>query len=74
MPSYEICYLNADGSLAFTLSALCADETQAKVMAHAMKSGDFRRFEVWRGGDLVYVRPAGCDERETGPLRPPLPA
>jgi hypothetical protein len=57
MPSYEICYLNADGSLACTLSAPCADETQAKVLAHAMKLSVYKRFEVWQDDRLVYVRP-----------------
>lgn len=57
MPSYEICYLNADGSLACTLASLCADEVQAKVLAHAMKLSDYKRFEVWQGDRLVYTRP-----------------
>lgn len=57
MPSFDFCYLNADGSLACMLTACCADETHAKIVAHAMKISDFRRFEVWRGDRLIYVRP-----------------
>ncbi len=62
MPSYDFCYLNADGSLACTLAACCADETQAKVFAHAMKLSNYKRFEVWRGDRLVYVRPERWQE------------
>ena len=57
MPSYEICYLNADGSLACTLASHCADEVHAKVLAHAMKLSDYKRFEVWQGDRLIYTRP-----------------
>lgn len=57
MPSFDFCYLNADGSLACMMTAYCADEIQAKVLAHAMKISDYRRFEVWREDSLVYVRP-----------------
>jgi hypothetical protein len=61
MPSFEFCYLNADGSLACTLAACCADEKQAKVFAHAMKLSDTKRFEVWLGERLVYARPEYWD-------------
>lgn len=64
MPSYVICYLNADGSLACTLAANCADEVQAKVLAHAMKLSVYKRFEVWDGDTLVYVRPERLPEDE----------
>ena len=57
MPSYEICYLNSDGSLACTLAANCADDMHAKVLAHAMKLGEYKRFEVWTGRTLIYERP-----------------
>ena len=57
MPSYEICYLNSDGSLACTLAADCADDTRARVLAHAMKLSEYKRFEVWIGRTLVYERP-----------------
>lgn len=57
MPSYEICYLHHDGSLACTFSALCPDDLRAKILAHAMKISAYKRFEVWRGQSLVYERP-----------------
>ena len=57
MPSYEICYLNSDGSLACTLAANCADDMHAKVLAHAMKLSEYKRFEVWTDRTLVYERP-----------------
>jgi hypothetical protein len=57
MPSYEICYLDDDGSLACTFSAMCANETHAKVLAHAMKLSVYKKFEVWRDRTLVYERP-----------------
>jgi hypothetical protein len=57
MPSYEICYLNADGSLACTLAAMCDDDMRAKVLAHAMKLSEYKQFEVWMDRTLVYQRP-----------------
>jgi hypothetical protein len=57
MPSYDICYLNADGTLACSLSANCPDDTRAKVLAHAMKLSEYKRFEVWMDRTLVYERP-----------------
>lgn len=57
MPSFEICYLDNDGSLACSFSALCASETHAKVLAHAMKLSDYKKFEVWQDRTLVYERP-----------------
>ena len=57
MPTYEICYMNDDGSLACTLAAMCRDDKHAKVLAHAMKLSVYRRFEVWQGRKLVYERP-----------------
>ena len=57
MPTYEICYLHRDGSLACTFTAVCRDDVHAKVLAHAMKLSEYRRFEVWRGRNLVYERP-----------------
>ena len=57
MPSYEICYLNRDGSLACKFSACCDDDLRAKVLAHAMKLDEYKRFEVWTDRTLVYERP-----------------
>ena len=57
MPSYDICYFDGDGSLACSFSAMCASETQAKVLAHAMKQTAYKKFEVWRDRTLVYERP-----------------
>ncbi|HVT25587.1 MAG TPA: hypothetical protein VHD95_13260 [Rhizomicrobium sp.] len=57
MPTYDICYLNIDGSLAAKLSALCTDDKQAKILAHAMKLSGTKQIEVWEGKALVYQRP-----------------
>lgn len=57
MPTYEICYMHDDGSLACTLAAVCRDDLHAKVLAHAMKLSLCKRFEVWRDRKLVYERP-----------------
>jgi hypothetical protein len=57
MPAYEICYLNEDGSLVCSLAAMCRDDLHAKILAHAMKLSACKRFEVWRGKNLVYERP-----------------
>ncbi|HEX4156952.1 MAG TPA: hypothetical protein VHY79_00625 [Rhizomicrobium sp.] len=65
MPNFEICYLDGDGSLACSFTAVCASETQAKVLAHAMKLRDYKRFEVWRDRTLVYQRPQLLESGET---------
>ena len=57
MPSFEICYLDDDGSLACSFSAMCANETHAKVLAHAMKLSAYKKFEVWQDRKLIYERP-----------------
>lgn len=57
MPSYELRYLDADGSLKATIAAECANDIQAKVLAHAMKTDGTKRIEVWDGTHLVYSRP-----------------
>jgi hypothetical protein len=61
MPSYDIRYLNEDGTLAAEVAAELANETQAKVLAHAMKAKSTRRIEVWRGRSLIYQRPHCCN-------------
>ena len=66
MPSFQFCYLHADGSLACSLAACCADEKQAKVFAHAMRLSDTKRFEVWLDERLVYARPAYRDTEPSG--------
>jgi len=57
MPSYDICYLNDDGTLAGKIAAECDNDVQAKVLAHAMKLKGAKRIEVWDGVTLVYRRP-----------------
>jgi hypothetical protein len=72
MPSYDIRYLNTDGSLAAAVTAECAGDLQAKVLAHAMKRKGFVRLEVWDGGHLVYERPQrahACRRALPSPLK-----
>jgi hypothetical protein len=69
MQSFEFCYLNADGSLACTVAACCADEKQAKILAHAMRLSDTNSFEVWMGEKLVYARPERIDSARRDELR-----
>jgi hypothetical protein len=57
MPAYEIVYLNDDGSLAAKFAAQCQGDTEAKVLAHAMKMDGTRQLEVWNGKTLIYTRP-----------------
>ncbi|MGA7710420.1 MAG: hypothetical protein WCA81_00840 [Rhizomicrobium sp.] len=57
MPSYEICYLNADGTLDAKVAAECDNDLQAKVLAHAMKNKGLKRIRVRNGDHLVYERP-----------------
>ncbi len=57
MPSFEIYYRDRDGTLFEKLSVRCSTPTQAKVMAHAMKTHPFAEIEVWQGDELVYERP-----------------
>ncbi len=63
MPSYEICYLDDEGTLACSFKAECASETHAKVLAHAMKASTHKGFEVWRDRTLVYERRLRADRR-----------
>lgn len=72
MSNYEICYLDADGILLGTLSAACAGDMQARVLAHAMRLGGTRRMEVWCGADLIYERPASARAMTNEELRPRL--
>jgi hypothetical protein len=57
MPSYEICYINDDGTLDAKVGAECDNDLQAKVLAHALKNKGLKRIKVWDGGILVYERP-----------------
>jgi hypothetical protein len=57
MNPYEINYLKHDGSLAAKFTTQCSDDTQAKVLAHAMKLDGARQIEVWQGQTLIYTRP-----------------
>lgn len=63
MPNFDFLYRKHDGSLAVKLTAQCADETRAKVLAHAMKAAEWHQFEVWDGTHLVYERPEPVRQR-----------
>lgn len=56
MPAYDIRYLDGDGSLAHTFSAVCENEKRARILAHAMKLPSAGRLEVWQDDMLVYAR------------------
>ena len=64
MPNFEFLYRRQDGSLAVKLTAMCADETRAKVLAHAMKASEHHQFEVWDGATLIYERPEPVRRRQ----------
>ncbi len=57
MPNYEICYLDNLGHLTGELCAVCQDDKRAKILAHAMKLPDCKRFEVWKDEVRIYQRP-----------------
>jgi hypothetical protein len=57
MPNYDIRYLDDDGSVKAKIATECANDIQAKVLAHAMKTAGSKRIEVWDGPTLVYERP-----------------
>jgi len=61
MPHYEINYLGEDGHLACKLAAQCDRDSQAKVLAHALKAREFKSLEVWNGSALIYERPHRAD-------------
>ena len=63
MPAYEICYLDAYGTLTYKFLANCEDDGRAKVLAHAMKPPSAKRLEVWSGDELIYTRPSMMLER-----------
>jgi hypothetical protein len=59
VPNYEIVYLDGEGKLAFKFATTCDNEKGAKILAHAMKQREHKRFEVWdEKAALVYARPA----------------
>ena len=63
MPNYEIVYLDSEGKLAFKFAAECDDAKRAKILAHAMKEREHKRFEVWDDkAALVYARPSNPPE------------
>jgi hypothetical protein len=62
MPSFEIYYREQDGTLVEKFSVHCASQTQAKVMAHAMKASPSAEIEVWLEDRLVYERPCRASE------------
>lgn len=57
MPSYDIRYFDADGSVKANIAAECSNDIQAKVLAHALKADGAKRIEVWDGPTLIYQRP-----------------
>jgi hypothetical protein len=57
MPSYDIRYLDDDGTLKAKIATECTNDMQAKVLAHAMRAKGTKRIEVWDGPTLVYERP-----------------
>ena len=57
MPDYEICLRDAEGHLALQYDIPCADDTHAKVIAHALMSRKYKHLEVWHGDELIYERP-----------------
>jgi hypothetical protein len=63
MPAYDIRYLDGEGFLAHTFSAVCEDDKRARVLAHAMKLPSTKRLEVWNGDALIYVRPMSTLDR-----------
>jgi len=63
MPNFDFLYRRSDGTLALKLTAMCADERRAKVLAHAMKIAESCQFEVWHGDALVYERPEPLHRR-----------
>jgi hypothetical protein len=56
MPQYDIRYLDGDGSVKAKIATECANDTHAKVMAHAMRAEGSKRIEVWDGPTLIYER------------------
>jgi hypothetical protein len=54
---YEICFRHNDGTIALKYDLACADDTHAKIMAHALMSREYSSLEVWHGDELVYQRP-----------------
>src|SRR4030081_2153861 len=44
VPNYEIVYLDGEGKLAFKFATTCDNEKGAKILAHAMKRREHKRF------------------------------
>jgi hypothetical protein len=60
MPSYEINYLNSDGSLAAKFETQCAGHKEAQILAHAMKLAGSHQIEVWSERQIIYARKQGA--------------
>lgn len=61
MPNYDIQYYNPDGSMDARVVAQCADDREAKILAHALKDKGWKRIKVLTTEDerrLIYQRPA----------------
>jgi hypothetical protein len=57
MLAYDICYVGSGNALACTLTAQCADDRRACILAHAMRPNACKGIEVWRDEVLIYARP-----------------
>lgn len=60
MPSYEINYLNDDGTLAAKFETQCAGDKEAQILAHAMKMASAHQIEVWSERQIIYARKHGA--------------
>jgi hypothetical protein len=58
MPSYDIFYLDSGGRVSSKVKAECADDREAKILAHALKKKGRTRIKVWSGDTVIYQRPS----------------
>jgi hypothetical protein len=57
MPVYDIIYFDPDGRVSSKVKAECADDREAKILAHALKEKGRKRIKVWSGDTEIYQRP-----------------
>ena len=73
MPAYEICYLEADGTLMCAFSVRFESAMRAKILAHAMRPAHCQRMEVWHDRELIYSRPESGEALDVGMAMPHRP-
>ncbi|GEM_PF-1200607 len=55
MPTYDIRYMNRDGTVAARFFAHCSGDDEAKALMRAIQMEGVRQVSVWHGNRLIYT-------------------